>query len=172
MANVFDISVWSATATYKKNQVVKHSDLFYYSLVDGNVNNTPSNLSAYWGGRVLDPIDSSNRPEFIWAASYGSNISLQPKVNTIQFGDGYSQRVQTEINNILLSFQLSFDGRDYNETLAIVHFLMDKRGVDYFLYTPPSPFAKRKRFICQDFPMSFVFFGNNSIKATFLEVSA
>lgn len=172
LANVFDIPNWASATTYKKNQVVKSNALFYYSLADNNSNNTPSNSSAYWGGRSLDPIDASDRPEFIWTPSYGSNINLQPKVNTIQFGDGYSQRVQTEINNTLLTFQLSFDGRDYNETLAIIHFLMDKRGVDYFLYTPPSPFSKRKRFVCQDFPVSFVFFGNNSVKATFTEVAA
>jgi phage-related protein len=172
LANVFDIPNWSAATSYKRNQVVKSNLSYYYSLADSNLNNTPSPTSSSWGGRGYDPIDYTERSEFIWAPSYGSSIDLKPKVNTIQFGDGYSQRVQTEINNVLLNFQLTFEGRDYNEALAIIHFLMDKRGVDYFLFTPPSPFAKKKRFICQDFPVNFVFFGNNAIRAVFNEVAA
>lgn len=172
MANVYDISNWSNSTTYKKNQVVKYNGLFYYSLVDGNSNNTPSNSSIYWGGRAVDPIDNSDRPEFIWNPSYGSNVVLEPKVNVVQFGDGYSQRIQTEINNSLLTMQLNFDGRDYNETVAITHFLLDKAGKDLFLFTPPAPFAKKKRFICPSFPVGLVFSNNNSIRATFNEVAA
>ena len=172
MANVFDISDWSGATTYLKNQVVKCSNAFYYSLADGNVNNTPALNSVYWGGRALDPIDGTNRPEFIWSPSYASTVGLQPKVTNIQFGDGYSQRIQTEINNTLLSLSLSFDGRDYNEALAIIHFLIDKRGVDYFMFTPPAPFAKKKRFVCQNFPFNFTFYNNNAIKAEFNEVTA
>lgn len=41
-------TAWAATTTYFKNQVVTYSSVAYMSLIDLNINNTPSSSAAAW----------------------------------------------------------------------------------------------------------------------------
>lgn len=171
MPSIFDIPNWSDSVTYSKNSAVKSSNLYYYSRADGNIGNTPSVGSSSWAGYANDPITNEIKPEFIWRPSYGSTVDNSPRVLKIQFGDGYVQRVKDGINNDLMVLDLTFEGRDTNEALAIIHFLKTREGKDSFLFTPPPPFNKIRLFVCQQFPTSINFYQNNTIRAAFEEVA-
>lgn len=171
MANIYDISDWSGSTTYKKNEIVKYNNIFYYSLIESNVGNTPSVSSIQWGGRSLSPVTNQELPNFIWAADYGINLDISPKIKTINFG-GYSQDLPDNINNSLLNIEAVFSGRDELEITAITHFIFSRSGVQNFLFTPPPPFSKLKLFRCNEMPFSKGFYNNNTIKLVFREVVA
>lgn len=169
MANIYDTLDWSGSTTYKKNNVVKYLGNYFYSLIDNNTNNTPSVSSASWGGQGIDPVDNSQKAEFIWSPSYNLNIDISPRVKIIKFGDGFRQILPDSINSSLINLECVFDGRDTNECLAILHFLLARNGTETFLFTCPPPLNKKKRFKCNSFPMSINFYENNSIRCIFEE---
>lgn len=173
MPSIFDTNLYAAGTTYAKNAIVKYNTdgLFYYSLQNGNVGNTPGLNSSFWGGRSLDPISNQNKPEFIWKSSYGSSVEINPKTVITQFGDGYNQRMKDGVNNQLMNLSLNFNGRGLDEMTAMVHFLYNRQGVEYFLFTPPPPFNKKKRFICRGIPTNLNFYQNNDLKVIFEEVA-
>ncbi len=182
--SIYDIDAWqnspnsSNLITYKKNSVVSNGSYYYYALkthtsplfntFDQNyyLNN---NFGGIWGGISTDDFGNV-KPTFVWSPSYGSNIPNTPRVKTIQFGDGYIQRVKDGINNNLLRFDLTFDGRDADELRAIAHFLYAREGVSSFLWVPPAPYNKTKYFVCAEWTPGLIFYDNSTIKATFVEV--
>jgi len=169
--SIYNIAEWSSLATYAKHFVVKNNNSYYYSLQDhvASASFSADLGSGLWGGYITDS-NGESKPSFLWTPSISSEIAANPRVKTISFGDGYSQRTKDGINNNLLSLQLSFDGRTLIEAKAILHFLYTREGVESFLWTPPEPFNKQKRFICKEFPMSTSFFGAYNIRCTFEEV--
>ena len=176
MANIFDIEDWIVIAAeaparnFKKNDIVIYNDNYYYALVDHTLDagNPPSISSSQWGGMAQDA-NGEIKPIFIWIPSYNSRINYNPKVIRNQFGDGYVQRIADGINNTLMMFNVSFRNRDFNEMKAISHFLYVRQGYESFLYYPPPPFNKLKRFTCADFGPSFEFYNNSSIDTVFQE---
>jgi phage-related protein len=119
-------------------------------------------------------IDSNGRskPHFVWQPNYPLNIDHTPRVKSIRFGDGYEQRLEDGINNTLLNLDLSFDNKSIDEYTAILHFLIKRKGTEYFVFTMPSPYNTNKRFVCRSWNDSFISFNNNSIKTRFEEVPA
>lgn len=167
--NIYDISNYAAGVTYSKDDIVKSASSYFYSLVDNNIGNTPSTTSAFWGGYVVD-VDGITRPNFFWSPSYGNNVDQTPLVNTITFGDGYSQTIKKEINNNLLRISIGFNDISLARASAISHFLHIRAGAETFLFTPPPPYAKRKRFKCKSWNLVDNFWNNFSISAQFEEV--
>lgn len=169
--NIYDISTYAAGVTFAKDDIVKSGTSYYYSLADSNLNNTPSVTSNYWGGYAVD-YDGITRPNFVWIPSYGNTVEQSPIVNTISFGDGYSQTIKKEINNNLLRLNLSFNDISLAKASAISHFLHIRGGAETFLFTPPPPYSKRKRFKCKSWTVNDNFWNNYSISASFEEVVA
>lgn len=177
MATVFDITDWVGTSNplnpvyYRKNSIVKYEDYFRYALVAHEASSTfieDQDLNR-WSGIRQDE-RGITMPYFFWTPSYNISIPMEPKINYIQFGDGYIQRSKKQINNNLLNISLIFDKRNEDEFAAITHFLMAREGEESFLFVPPQPFAKLKKFICLKWVPNINFYDNNSVSAEFLEV--
>ena len=180
MASIYDIDDYSASSSYKKDDIVKSGGLYWYALQDcSNCQQTPATTggaAAYWGGMITAPTSEHasagnvTSPHFIWTQSYNFSVQHAPKVKAISFGDGYEQRMKDGINNTLVNISLSFDGRKMKEATAIIHFLESRFGKDFFFFTPPSPYNTRKKFICREFSSSIVAQGVMSVSANFNEV--
>jgi phage-related protein len=48
------------------------------------------------------------KPEFKWRPQDNYEVSHEPRVKVIKFGDGYEQRIKDGINNQLKRYQLNF----------------------------------------------------------------
>ena len=169
--SIYSIPDWEASTNYKVNDIVKNGSFFYYALINHtSTASFASDLSSlYWGGVTPDD-NGISKPHFIWVPSYGSNVNNQPKVKTMQFGDGFQQRVRDGISNILIKIDLSFESRSYEEATAILHFLFAREGVESFMFTPPQPYNRKKRFVCNSWEDVRTFYNSLTIRAQFEEV--
>lgn len=170
---IYDISNWAASTVYVLNDIVKYTDaggntFFYYCIIPHT--SAATFASANWNGTINE--NGATRPYFFWKPNIGSRADVTPRVKETKFGDGYSQRVPDGINNVLLEFDLTFEGIEEAESAAINHFLHEKEGRKFFIFTPPKPYNKNKRFICPNFTTDFVFHNNYLIRARFKEVPA
>lgn len=177
MGSIYNVSTWSSSSPdYKKNDAVKDAGVstrFWYALQDNTSTTTPAPGSEYWNGNINITIDGTTtiQPYFFWSPSYNISVSHEPKVKSIQFGEGYEQRVKDGINNLPLGFSLSFESRTEAEATAIIHFLHNKEGYGSFYFKTPAPYGIIKKFVCKSFNSAFVFADNYTIQCEFMEVS-
>jgi phage-related protein len=108
---------------------------------------------------------------FTWIPSYGADEDHKPKVNTVGYGDGYSQRCADGLNNDLQTRNLNFAGRTDLEADAIIAFLKNEGGVTYFLWMPPGALVA-KRWLCSQYKKTQNSFNNNTVTCVFEEVVA
>ena len=104
---------------------------------------------------------------FTFSPSYSVSQTVTPRVKSIQFGDGYMQRVADGINTQPRQWSLVFNGNEA-EITAIENFLIAENGVSSFTWTPPT--GAQGNFICQSWSRTFSDFNNESLSATFVEV--
>jgi phage-related protein len=152
----FTISEYSGSETYQKHGIVYvlsgSERIYYYSLVDNNINNTPASSPTFW------------TTSFYWQPNYASTVDLMQKRTEIQFGDGYSQRMRNGINTAPLEFNLSFENRSDAESTALLHFVEQKGGVDPFVYNPSTIFNKTGlKYIAIDPRLTYSSYNNNSL---------
>mgnify|MGYP003673705193 CR=1 FL=1 len=190
MANsIYNIPTHNSSNTYVKNAIVFTSEplpgtvtpkniKYYYALKDIPANQQIT-ATEYWGGYTLKSttIDGRVIPQFIWTPSYNLDVSQQPRVNSIVFGNGYEQRIPDGIYNNLIKINLSFDMRTELEARAIIHFLRARKGAESFavknlpeMYQDPNS-GYTKRFYCSNFSNNFSFHDNYTIKTTFIETN-
>ena len=179
MSNIYDVLAWNTSITYKKNDIVYHitETKFYYSLIDNNYSsvadaNQPTNSidNQFWGGYIQDS-NNDIKPHFIWSPSYNSSVTTIPQIRLIKFAENYESRFKMGINNSPISLDLTFENRNYNETEAINHFLYARAGVESFLFLPPRPYNKKRRFVCREWTCTPVFYDNLITRARFDEVA-
>lgn len=171
ISTIYDtIPAWAASTSYNQWDIVTNSGYIYYALgTHVSTSSFATDLaSAKWGGRTT--FNSANVPNFVWKPSYGSQVTQEPRIRSIKYGDGYEQRSSDGINNNLIKVNYDFALRTDNETLAICHFLAARAGLESFTFTMPKPFGMIKRFVCRTWNETFEFYDNHSIKATFEEV--
>jgi phage-related protein len=177
MASIYNIDNWAAPTggqKFKKNTVVKDSNgLFWYATQEHDSSIAPAVGSEYWNGNTNITIGNSLKtvPYFFWKPSYNVQVSHDPRVHVIQYGDGYEQRIKDGINNNILKLNLSFEARSQLETTAILHFLNDKEGWGPFYFKAPEPYSLIKKFVCETFNSSFVFDDNYNIQCSLREIS-
>lgn len=180
MASIFDIVAWNNGNAYEqydfvyRDQQIGVSTIttrrFYYArnkIASSTV--APESDAVNWFG-AKEGEDGVNRPCFEFVPSYGNQINSSPRVNVIQFGDGYEVRRPDGIHANLLNINLTFDLRSEKEATAILHFFKEKNSVESFLFTPPTPYNKEKIFICRQWQSTNNFFDNHTINAVFNEV--
>lgn len=183
MASVYNIAKFDGSKPYVKNDIVLYDtdetntgrteNHHWYATKDVPAGSTPSPTSDYWAGRVLD--NGIQKPKFLWTPSYASSADFNPTVTISRFGDGYEQRVATNINNNFLKLSLKFDLRGKMEATAILHFLNQRRAVEAFVFDAPEPFGTAggyQYFVCRSWNNSFSFYENFSIGAQFEQVAA
>lgn len=165
MSSIYGVATWSATPFYKRHDITLYNSKYYYALKDIPAGSLFS--LTYWGGYTT--YLGASRPYFLWIPSYGANVEHNPRVLTTQFGDGYEQRMADGINNLLLSFDFTFEQRGSNEAAAIIHFLTQRKGVETFGFVPPFPYNKIGLYACKNWSHTEVFHENHTIKARFEE---
>lgn len=169
MANIYSIDNWASSTLYIKHSIVLYNSRYYYSFIDHTSSSSfITDLSAgKWVG-VLN-YNNEDKPYFTWSPDYGYSFDIQPIVNTIQFGDGYAQDINNNLNNTLLKIDMSFNDRNIKEYTAILHFLHTRSGSEKFFFVPPSPYSVVKKFICKNWTPSQQFYDRYSIKVQFEE---
>jgi len=179
MASIYEVSQWESGAgglPYAANHIVARGTptRFWYSLSDitiaGNNTDPVTSGQTAWGGYT--PYGTANTiiPHFFWIPSYAPSIASEPKVDVIQFGDGYEQRTPQGISTNLIKLDIMFEKRGEAEATAIAHFLNTRGAKEAFAFMPPSPYASMKKFVCRSWDVTMNFEGNYSIKCSFEEV--
>ena len=59
MASIYNISSWVGGTAYKKNDIIKNSDKFWYASQDNSDETTPAVGSAFCNGYINVTIDST-----------------------------------------------------------------------------------------------------------------
>jgi phage-related protein len=105
---------------------------------------------------------------FTYVPSFGINEQSQPTTRTVQYGDGYSQRLRYGLNTDPKKWQLRFENRDNTETTNITDFLEARAGAESFDWTPPRGSAGK--YICSEWSVDMTHYNINTVVATFVEV--
>ena len=183
--SIYTVKDWVGTTPYLKNNIVlMREDIgdtgipkkikYYYASKSSTNATPPTNNDQYWTGYINS--NGTSVPFFTWTPSYNVTTSHKPRTLTVNFGNGYEERIPDGIFNTLITLNVSFDLRNETETTAILHFLRARKGAESFIVQNlPQPYADipgggyRKKFICSDFSSTFSFHNNYSIKATFIQ---
>lgn len=105
---------------------------------------------------------------FNFCAAFGAVETVQPRVRTIRFGDGYEQRASFGINTQPRTWTLTFNNKLTTEADQIEDFFAARAGVESFDWTPPSGAAGK--WVCRSWSKSVNAPGVFTINATFEEV--
>ena len=77
-------------------------------------------------------------PIFAWTPSYDIKTKPEPRIRSVQYGDGYTERAPAGINAIRRTKTLVFDYRADAEATAIIDFLDARGGWQPFYYADPG----------------------------------
>ena len=103
----------------------------------------------------------------------GLNSSNTPRTFTVEFGDGYEQRIANGINALQQSFSVSFDTRPKAEIDDIIAFFVNKAGVTAFSFTYADSNNSGEttiKVVCEDWSQSWDYDNFYSASATFRKV--
>ena len=100
---------------------------------------------------------------------YSANKSSQPTVRTVQFGDGYAQRLTYGLNQNPKEWRLTFDVTDTDAD--VIETFLNARAADNesFDWTPPDTTTSYK-WICPGWDREMYDFQRSKINVTFREV--
>ena len=103
-------------------------------------------------------------------ASYGAEKRSAPAVRTVQFGDGFQQRLTYGLNQNPKEWSLAWNNITEANADTIETFL-DARAADNasFDWTPPDE-ATSYKWICRQWFKSIPYTGRANITATFTQV--
>ena len=188
--SIYNVREWQpypTVSSYAKNDIVSRIEYlegtaeglkipknikYYYNLNGINTSVAPEIDTTDWGGYTT--VNSQKVPYFLWKPSYNLSTKHNPRVNVVQFGNGYQQRNPDGLFSQLISLDISFEKRTEQEARAILHFLKARKAVESFsikelpdLYADNTTDGWRKRFVCPSFNSNFVFYNNYTITATF-----
>jgi phage-related protein len=182
--SIYNVNKYYSDKEYNKNDIVYVKETignipknfkYYYSLRDAQQGNTPATDSAYWGG--FYNLNSQDIPYFLWTPSYNTSVNHTPRISTVNFGNGYTQRTPDGIFTDFINLNLVFQQRTQREATAILHFLKSRKGSESFaLKHLPPPYTQndgetRKKFVCTTFNSTYTFFDNYDINTTLLQVN-
>ena len=100
---------------------------------------------------------------------YGASKQAKPRVRSIEFGSGYSQRAVFGLNQDRKIWSLSWQNRTATDANTIENFLEARGGVEFFNWTPPDDTVTYK-WICTEWQKTMPFSNLFDITATFVEV--
>jgi len=184
--SIYSVKKYYPSETYDKNDIVYLKETigssgvpkkfkYYYSLTNNQSNNEPSASPAKWGG--FYNLNAEKVPYFLWTPSYNTSANHAPRISTVSFGNGYTQRTPDGIYTDFIKLNFVFEQRNQKETTAILHFLKSRKGSESFLLKHlPPPYSEsntggKKRFICATFNSTYTFFDNYNISTTLIQVN-
>lgn len=103
------------------------------------------------------------------APSYGATKRSQPKVRTVQFGDGFSQRLRYGLNQNPKVWRLTWENITESESDTIEAFLDARGGAESFDWSPIDD-TETYKWVCQEWSKSVPYSDRATITATFQEV--
>ncbi|CDH01589.1 phage tail protein [Xenorhabdus bovienii] len=92
------------------------------------------------------------KTEFKWRPQDNYEVSHEPRVRVVKFGDGYEQRVKDGINNQLKRYQLSFVEK-VDTGRAIDEFLRVRGAVESFTWRT-SDDNQLRTFVCRSWTVN------------------
>lgn len=100
---------------------------------------------------------------------YSASKSSQPNIRTVQFGDGYAQRLTYGLNQNPKEWRLIFDVTDTDADT--IETFLNARATDAasFDWTPPDSTTSYK-WICPDWNREMYEFQRSKINVTFRQV--
>lgn len=101
--------------------------------------------------------------------TYGVQKQNAPNIRTVQFGDGFEQRLTFGLNQNPKTFNLTFE---VSETDAdTIEAFLDARAADNasFDFTPPGESSSLK-FVCESWNKTIPYLNRARIQATFRQV--
>jgi len=105
---------------------------------------------------------------FTYTPSFTADLQERPLARTVQFGDGYEQRLAYGINTQPKTWSLQFLNRTDTERDNILTFLRARGGVESFDWTDPNGAAAK--WVCAEWNTSQVACNFNNVTATFRQV--
>ena len=105
---------------------------------------------------------------FTYTPSYSATETSQPLARTVQFGEGYEQRIQFGLQRDPKSRALNFANRDDTERDNIITFLEARKGTESFDWTPPR--GSVGKYVCSEWTTEIAVHGRTTITTTFREV--
>lgn len=109
--------------------------------------------------------------DYTWTPSYTSNVKERARVHGITFGDGYEQVAPAGINSISITVDVVHEHLLDSELTAILTLLRARKGVSYFIWTPPIVgFNTTRKFRCDEWTVKPQQYNDSSLTATFREV--
>jgi phage-related protein len=165
--------VWHAEKTYNLHDVVFCPDnyQYYYSRSpDPHSTFRPWVKNSGSSGVTSINKDKWSR-EFYWSPSLDFGVSHSPAIDeVVSDASPYTQyHTATKQNVTLLNISLSFKNRSDEEAYAILHFLESHLGYKSFLFVPPAPYNRKRRFYCESWEHTYVFRNNHTITASFAQ---
>jgi|TARA_R100000479_G_scaffold162656_1_gene100827 phage-related protein len=103
------------------------------------------------------------------APNYGATKASKPEVRTVQFGDGYSQRLRYGKNTDLKMWTLTWENISETNSDTIEAFLEARGGAEHFDWSPPDE-TETYKWICQEWSKRLTSSGLNALTATFMQV--
>lgn len=98
-----------------------------------------------------------------------TNVTPRPAVRKSVFGDGYTQRSPTSVNNIKETWALLWDTKHDADIQALMDFFDANQDLA-FDWTPPEELLPRK-FVCRRYTRSYnVYTTAQTLNATIVEV--
>lgn len=166
---------YSDDVFYEEHDIVfcpENHEYYYCVSQESIVGESPIQENESWsreGGDYSDANQNSWTRDFVWSASIGLKIAQTPRMKKVESQNSYVQIYRDGINNNLLSLDLEFNNRSDEEARAILHFLEHHYGCVPFNFEAPSPYDKKRMFVCQEWTHTYNFKNNHSIKAKFNE---
>lgn len=100
---------------------------------------------------------------------YSANKSSQPNIRTVQFGDGYAQRLTYGLNQNPKEWRLTFDVTDTDADTIETFLNARAADADSFDWTPPDTTTSYK-WICPDWNREMYDNKRSKINVTFRQV--
>jgi len=104
------------------------------------------------------------REVFSWYPDISSQMSVEPKVNVIEFGDGYSERTPVGLNNLPDVWNVKFTTTRV-KGLLILEFFERHLGSKSFQWT--NPLNRTGYYVCTKWSSDQMKGGHIAISATF-----
>ncbi|WP_038910948.1 phage tail protein [Dickeya dadantii] len=95
---------------------------------------------------------------FVWSPQASIQLTREPSVSVVKFGDGYEQRQVKGINSVMDKYSLTFRGVSgmcgrENVAVAAEAFLKARGAVESFYWTPPHTGAPAL-FVCRSWTLT------------------
>jgi phage-related protein len=100
--------------------------------------------------------------------AYGAQKSSQPNVRTVQYGDGYSQRLRYGLNQDAKRWDLTWQNITETNADTIETFLEARAGAESFDWTTPE--GSTGKWICPQWNKTIPYVNRATITATFIQV--